>query len=124
MHAVLEVDEAAKTVRVQPGLVWEELTRALTPHGLALRLYPSSTPSSSVAGWLAQGGAGFGSYEYGMFKDNVASARVVLPTGEVREFTGDDLANLIADAEGITGVITEVTVRPVSYTHLRAHETR
>ena len=45
-----------------------------------------------------------------MFKDNVASARVVLPTGEVREFTGDDLANLIADAEGITGIITEVTV--------------
>jgi len=111
MHAVLEVDEAAKTVRVQPGLVWEELTRALTPHGLALRLYPSSTPSSSVAGWLAQGGAGFGSYEYGMFKDNVASARVVLPTGEVRVFEGDELARYIADAEGITGVITEVTVR-------------
>ena len=36
-------------------------------------------PSSSVAGWLAQGGAGFGSYEYGTFKENVVSARVVLP---------------------------------------------
>ena len=111
MHAVLDVDAAARTARVQPGLIWEEFERKLTPLGLALRLYPSSTPSSSVAGWLAQGGAGFGSYEYGMFKDNVASARVVLPTGEVREFTGDDLANLIADAEGITGIITEVTVK-------------
>jgi len=110
MHKILDVDSAARTARVQPGLIWEEFERKLAPLGLALRLYPSSTPSSSVAGWLAQGGAGFGSYEYGMFKDNVASARVVLPTGEVREFSGDDLANLVADAEGITGIITEVTV--------------
>jgi Fe-S oxidoreductase/FAD/FMN-containing dehydrogenase len=110
MHEVLDVDVAGKRVRVQPGLIWEELARKLEPFDLALRLYPSSTPSSSVAGWLAQGGAGFGSFEYGMFKDNVESARVVLPTGEVRYFGGDELANYIADAEGITGIITEVTV--------------
>lgn len=110
MHSILDVDSAARTARVQPGLIWEEFARKLESLGLALRLYPSSTPSSSVAGWLAQGGAGFGSYEYGMFKDNVLSARVVLPTAEVREFTGDQLAAFIADAEGITGIITEVTV--------------
>ena len=110
MHGVLDVDVAGRKVRVQPGLIWEELQRKLEPLGLALRLYPSSTPSSSVAGWLAQGGAGFGSYEYGMFKDNVESARVVLPTGDVRTFTGRDLARYVADAEGITGIITEVTV--------------
>jgi hypothetical protein len=68
-----------------------------------------------VAGWLAQGGSGFGSYEYGQFKENVVSARVVLPTGEAREFDGEELATYIADAEGITGIITEVTfkVRPL-----------
>ncbi len=111
MHEVLAIDLAAKTARVQPGLIWEELERALEKRGLALRLYPSSTPSSTVAGWLSQGGAGFGSYEFGMFKESVAAARVVLPDGEVREFSGDELATLIADAEGITGIITEVTVR-------------
>lgn len=110
MHDVLEVDVAGQSVRVQPGVIWEELERRIARDGLALRLYPSSTPSSSVAGWLAQGGAGFGSYEYGMFKDNVASARVVLPTGVVREFSGEDLARYVADAEGITGIITEVRV--------------
>lgn len=111
MHRILDVDVEGLSVRVQPGLIWEELERKLEPFGLSLRLYPSSTPSSTVAGWLAQGGAGFGSFEYGMFKDNVASARVVLPTGEVRTFDGEDLARYIADAEGITGVITELTVR-------------
>ncbi|MGB3091978.1 MAG: FAD-binding and (Fe-S)-binding domain-containing protein, partial [Candidatus Zixiibacteriota bacterium] len=60
--------------------------------------------------WLAQGGTGFGSYEAGWYCDNVISARVILPTGEVREFSGDDL-DLVADAEGITGLITQVTIK-------------
>jgi Fe-S oxidoreductase len=39
---------------------------------------------------------------------------VVLPNGEVREFSGTDI-NLVADVEGITGIITQVTlkVRPL-----------
>ncbi len=38
----------------------------------------------------------------------------MLPNGDVREFAGDDL-DLIADAEGITGFITQITlqVRPL-----------
>ena len=82
----------------------------ITKEGLTLRLYPTSYPSSSAGGWLAQGGAGIGSYEYGYFKENVISARVVLPDGNVKEFKGDQL-DVISDAEGITGFITEVTVR-------------
>jgi Fe-S oxidoreductase len=63
-----------------------------------------------VGGWLAQGGLGFGSYEFGEFHENVVSCRAVLPSGEVREFSGDQL-DLIRGAEGTTGLITEVTVR-------------
>ena len=37
------------------------LDRKLAGQGLTLRLYPTSYPSSSVGGWLAQGGAGIGS---------------------------------------------------------------
>ncbi len=111
MRAVLSVDRERMTVTVQASAIWEEIARELARHGLALRLYPSSLPSSGAAGWLAQGGAGFGSFEYGPFSDNVVSARVVLPTGEVREYQGDDLRDLVADAEGITGIITELTFR-------------
>jgi Fe-S oxidoreductase/FAD/FMN-containing dehydrogenase len=110
MKDVLEVDHDAQTARVQPGITWEQLDRELMKQDLTLRLYPTSYPSSSVGGWLAQGGAGIGSYEYGYIADNVVSARVALPSGEVRVFEGDDL-DMIADAEGITGLITEVTVR-------------
>jgi Fe-S oxidoreductase/FAD/FMN-containing dehydrogenase len=82
----------------------------LAKQRLTLRLYPSSYPSSTAGGWLAQGGTGFGSYETGWYRDNVLSARVVLPNGDVRDFAGDDL-DLIADAEGITGFITQVTIK-------------
>ncbi len=108
---VLEVDETGLTVRTQAGAIWEEVARGIQRKGLDLRLHPSSYPSSTVAGWLAQGGSGFGSYEYGTFKENVISARVVRPDGIIQTFEGEELQTLVADAEGITGVITEVTFR-------------
>ena len=78
MKDVLSIDTDAHTVTVQPGITWEQLDRKIIPKNLALRLYPSSYPGSSVGGWLAQGGAGFGSYQYGYFSENVVSARIVL----------------------------------------------
>ncbi len=110
MREVLDVDAEALTARVQPGVVWVDLERAMQKQSLALRTYPSSAPSSTVGGWLAQGGVGYGCFEYGCFRDNVLSARVVLANGEVRVFEGDDL-DLVSEAEGITGFITEVKLR-------------
>jgi Fe-S oxidoreductase/FAD/FMN-containing dehydrogenase len=110
MKHITEIDGEALTVTVEPAVVWEALDAALARRGLTLRLYPTSYPSSTVGGWLAQGGAGIGSYEAGWFRDNVVRARVVLPSGEIREMSGDDLA-LVSDAEGITGIITHLTVR-------------
>jgi Fe-S oxidoreductase/FAD/FMN-containing dehydrogenase len=110
MRDVLSVDVERAEVRVQPGITWEELDRRLADSGLTLRLYPSSYPSSTVGGWLAQGGAGFGSFEFGYFEQNVLSASIVLPSGEVREMTGADL-DLVSGAEGITGMISEVTLK-------------
>ncbi|MEA4910199.1 MAG: FAD-binding and (Fe-S)-binding domain-containing protein [Anaerolineaceae bacterium] len=107
---VLALDTVAQTVTVQPGITWEQLDRYLQAHAMTLRLYPSSYPSSTVGGWLAQGGAGYGSYEFGTFAQNVISARLVLPGGEVRTFQGPEL-ELVSDAEGITGLISQVTLR-------------
>jgi Fe-S oxidoreductase/FAD/FMN-containing dehydrogenase len=110
LRDVVAVDREALTVTVEPGITWEQLDRRLAGQGLTLRLYPTSYPSSSVGGWLAQGGAGIGSYQYGSFSDNVVSVRVVLAGGAIRELSGADLG-LVADAEGTTGIISRVTVR-------------
>ena len=110
MRRITEVDKDAMTVRVEPAVVWGDLEDQLAKHGLSLRTYPSSAPSSTVGGWLAQGGVGYGSFEYGCFRDNVVSARVVLPNAEIRTFQGEEL-DLVSEAEGITGFITEVTLQ-------------
>jgi Fe-S oxidoreductase/FAD/FMN-containing dehydrogenase len=110
MKSIIRIDPDNLTATVQPGIVWEQLDWQLKKQGLTLRLYPTSYPASTVGGWLAQGGAGIGSYEYGWFSDNVISARVVLPSCEVREFSSSELG-VVADAEGITGLISEVVVR-------------
>lgn len=110
LNRIIKVDQQTQIVTVQSGIIWEKLDKELAKHNLTLRLYPTSYPASTVGGWLAQGGAGIGSYEMGWFKDNVLNARVVTPDAAVKEFAGPDL-ELIADAEGITGLISDVTLR-------------
>jgi len=109
MKAIKNIDPDKMVATVEAGVVWEKLDKELGKLGLTLKLYPSSYPAATVGGWLAQGGAGIGSFEAGWFRDNVVSARVVLPDGEIREFSGDDL-DLVYAAEGTTGLITEVTL--------------
>jgi len=110
MKGILNIDLDAMTATVQSGVVWEKLDTELEKHKLTLRLYPTSYPAATVGGWLAQGGTGIGSFEAGWFRDNVVSARVVLPDSEIKEFSGPEL-DLISDAEGTTGLISEVTFR-------------
>ncbi len=117
MRRVLAVDPQAMTVTVEPGITWERLDMQLREHELTLRLYPTSYPSSTVGGWLAQGGAGIGSYEFGYFRENVVAVRLVVPDGLICELTGDEV-DLVSDAEGITGMISAVTLRVQPLAHV------
>ncbi len=110
MKRVVSIDKEKELVTIEPGITWEQLDKKLKPKGLVIRLYPTSYPSSSAGGWLAQGGAGIGSYEYGWFSDNVESARIVLPDGKVKDISGKKL-EVVADAEGTTGILSQLTVR-------------
>ena len=109
LKGLRDCDSEKLTVTVGAGTVWTDLEQALAERGLALRLFPSSAPASTVGGWLAQGGAGLGSHAYGWFADNVRGARIVTAAGEVREVHDDELLG-IADAEGTTGIITELSL--------------
>jgi FAD/FMN-containing dehydrogenase/ferredoxin len=109
LKGIVGCDAQQLTVTVRAGTTWKELEDSLAAEGLSLRLYPTSAPGSTVGGWLAQGGAGLGSHAYGWFADNVCSARLVTGRGEVKEFHRKDLEG-VADAEGTTGIITEVTL--------------
>ena len=121
MRTIVDIDVEGRMATVEPGVVWKELEYQLNQKGMTLALYPTSAPSSTVGGWLAQGGAGIGSYEFGYFKDNVHSARLVKVDGTVSELTGHDL-NLVSEANGTTGFISQVTLRikPLKPMHVNA----
>lgn len=108
MRAIKDIDPKNMTVTAQAGVVWEKLDKELAKKGFTLRLYPSSYPAATVGGWLAQGGAGIGSYQAGWFRNNVVSARVVMPNGKIKEFNYNGI-DVLNGAEGITGFIIDVT---------------
>ena len=110
MDRLLSVDEEKMTATAEPGIVWKHLAFQLARRGLAPRMVPTSAPGATVGGWLAQGGGGFGSYQYGWFEQNVESATVVSPDGSRRLLAGRELA-LVGGAMGTTGIITSVTIR-------------
>ncbi|WMW22603.1 FAD-binding and (Fe-S)-binding domain-containing protein [Methanolobus mangrovi] len=110
MNNIISIDPDDLSVEVEPGVVWSELDEKLKRKGLALRLYPSSAPTSTVAGWVAQGGSGIGSYEYGTFRDNIVSVEMVDPMGDLKVMKGDDI-DLVYALGGITGIITKVTIK-------------
>ncbi len=109
LKGVVWADTDDMTVTVRAGTVWKDLEESLAAYGLALRLYPTSAPGSTVGGWLAQGGAGIGSHTHGWFADNVLAARLVTASGDIREVSGAELAT-VSEAEGTTGIITSVTL--------------
>lgn len=109
MNKIMEINPEKMVCKVEPGVIWSNLEQELGRQGLALRLYPSSAKSSTVGGWAAQGGSGFGSYEYGNFGKNIVSLEVVLPTGELKTFSQDELKYAYSLC-GITGMIVSVTV--------------
>ncbi|NOY10902.1 MAG: FAD-binding oxidoreductase [Archaeoglobi archaeon] len=102
-----EVDEDRKVLIAEPGAVWWEVEERINRLGLSLRVYPTSAPSSTVGGWIAQGGYGVGSLRYGSIGDNVERLRVanfsgIRETEEVEYYVG---------MEGTTGIITRAWVR-------------
>ncbi|NOY86443.1 MAG: FAD-binding oxidoreductase [Deltaproteobacteria bacterium] len=110
MNGVLGVDRENMTVDVEPGIVWNELSRELKGVDLDNRIVPTSAPSSTVGGWFAMGGAGLGSLLYGNMRDVVTEIDVMGLDGEVMTCTGQDL-DLHYQACGTLGVITRLRLR-------------
>ncbi len=94
----------------EPGALWLELDNELRVRGLGLTVYPTSAPSATVGGWLAEDGVGVGSFEYGRLRENVASADVVMPGGEHRSVRGDELRSVVGP-ESAGGIVVRARLR-------------
>ena len=83
MRKILEVDRENRLARVQTGLVNAQLSRAVAPYGLYYVPDPSSQPSCTIGGNIAENAGGIHCLKYGTTTDHVVAARIVLSDGSV-----------------------------------------
>ncbi len=85
LNRVLAVDPEARTARVEPGLVLDDLNAALKPHGLRFAPDVSSSSRATVGGMMANNSSGARSVVYGKTGDHVRAQQVVLADGSAAE---------------------------------------
>jgi FAD/FMN-containing dehydrogenase len=111
MKAV-QVDQDAKTARVEGGATLADFDRAAQAFGLATPLGINST--TGVAGLTLGGGFGWLSRRLGLTIDNLLSAEVVTATGDIVRASSDvnpDLFWAIRGGGGNFGVVTSFEFR-------------
>jgi FAD/FMN-containing dehydrogenase/Fe-S oxidoreductase len=97
---ILELDVAGRRCVVEPGIVLDELNRALKPHGLWFPVDISTASRATLGGMVGNNSCGARSLRYGNTKENVLSVEAVLPDGARAHFGPEapDLSSLPADS--------------------------
>lgn len=96
LRQLVSLDVRARTVRVQPGLVLEQLNRQLKPHGLFFPIDPSTANRATLGGMAGNNSSGARSIKYGNMVHNVRSIDAVLADGSRARF-----GRLPKDLEGV-----------------------
>jgi glycolate oxidase len=119
MDKILRIDTDNLIAEVEPGVVTEDLQRAVEKLGLFYPPDPASLKFSTLGGNVAECAGGPRAVKYGVTKDFVMGLEVVLPTGEiirtggetVKGVVGYDLTKLLCGSEGTLGVITRIILK-------------
>jgi glycolate oxidase len=125
MTSILEVDFENLRMRVQPGVINLDVTKAIAPYGYYYAPDPSSQSVCSIGGNIAENSGGAHCLKYGFTVNHVVAATVVLADGRIVQLgsaegdpLGYDLMSVLVGSEGMLGIVTEAVVRI-----LRAPET-
>jgi len=119
MNKILEIVPEDMLVRVEPGVVDDDLNRALSSYGLFYPPAPASSRIATIGGEIAANASGVRSVKYGATRDYVMAMKVVMADGKLVNLgantrvhsSGYQLERLIVGSEGTLGVVVEATMR-------------
>ena len=119
MNAILKISIEDRQVTVEPGVVFDDLNKALAPSGYFFPPNPASGKVATIGGNVATNAGGVKGAKYGTTRDYVLDLEVVLPDGSILHtgsktmkcVSGYDLTRLFVGSEGTLGVVTEVTLK-------------
>jgi FAD/FMN-containing dehydrogenase/Fe-S oxidoreductase len=86
LDGIVEVDTAGRRAVVEPGIVLDELNRALKPTGLWFPVDISTASRATIGGMVGNNSCGARSLRYGNTRENVLSIDAVLPDGTGAHF--------------------------------------
>ncbi len=90
LAAVIELDAAAATVTVQPGIALDKLNALLRPHGLWFPVDVSTSAQATIGGMAGNNSCGSRSIRYGNMVHNVLAIEAVLADGSAYRFGNSD----------------------------------
>ncbi len=85
-NQILEVNEAERWVRVQPGVVRDDLNTYLKPYNLYFGPETSTANRAMIGGMVGNNSCGSNSIVYGSTREHVLSIRALLSDGSEVEF--------------------------------------
>lgn len=86
LNRIIELDVENRRCIVEPGIVLDELNRALQPHRLWFPVDVSTSSRATIGGMAANNSCGGRSIRYGIMRDNVLSIDAILASGKDQHF--------------------------------------
>ena len=108
LNAILANDASQRRVRVQPGVIRNELNMALAPHGLFFGPETSTANRAMIGGMVGNNSCGSNSLVYGSTRDHLLSARGFLSDGSEVTFGPLDAEAFAAKCAGADCLETRI----------------
>jgi len=104
LDQILDINREEQRVKVQPGIVLDELNMYLKPLGLQFGPDPASSNRAALGGIVSNNSTGSHSIMYGMTADHVLETNVILSDGSRATFGPVDEAALTSRRRRTTGL--------------------
>ena len=119
MNRILAIDPANRLAVVEPGVVNDDLQKAVAAHGFFWPPDPTSAAVCTIGGNLAYNSAGPRAVKYGTPRENTLGLTAVTGDGRrlragvmtTKGVVGYDLTRLIIGSEGTLALITGATLK-------------
>ena len=121
LKAIEEVDEKSRTIRVQSGVILEQIQEAAREKDLLFPLNFGAKGSAQIGGIISTNAGGLRVFRYGMTRQLVLGLEVVLADGTIissmkkiiKDNSAYDVKQLFVGTEGTLGVITRAVLKLV-----------
>ena len=119
MNRILDFDPYDRAVKVQPGVVTQQLQEFAEDKGLFYPVDFASAGSSQIGGNIGTNAGGIKVIRYGMTRNWISGLKVVTGKGDVLELnkglaknaTGYDFRHLFIGSEGTLGFVVEADIQ-------------